>query len=121
MVSGCGGQVGRDIVRQLSREIGSNRVIATDLSPSKPEVVPECIYEQLDIRDFKKYEEIVKENKVTHIIHLAALISAIGEKNVELAYDVNVNGTYNAYNIARDNNCAIFVPTTIGCYGGPNY
>ena len=52
-----------------------------------------------------KYEAIVKENKVDYILHLAAILSSLGEKFPDLAYDVNVNGATNALNIAREHNC----------------
>jgi nucleoside-diphosphate-sugar epimerase len=63
----------------------------------------------------------VKENNVDYIIHLAAILSSLGEKYPELAYDVNVIGANNAFNIARDNNCQLFMPSTIAVFGGNNF
>ena len=59
----------------------------------------------MDVTDHKKYEQIVKDNKVDYILHLAAILSSLGEKYPELAYDVNVTGATNALNIARDYGC----------------
>jgi dTDP-4-dehydrorhamnose reductase len=64
-----------------------------------------CKYYGLDVVNKDKYSEIVKENKIDYIVHLAAILSSLGEAHPELAYDVNVTGAYNAMNIARDNKC----------------
>jgi nucleoside-diphosphate-sugar epimerase len=121
MVVGAAGQVGRDIVKVLANQIGADRVIATDLSDSKPEVLGDCIYEKLDIREKQRYLDLTKKYKVTTIIQQAAIISALAEKNVDLAYEVNVTGTYNALNVARETGASIFIPTTIGVFGGNNF
>lgn len=55
--------------------------------------------------DFKTYERIVKDNKIDYIVHLAAILSALGERVPDRAIKVNVDGCLNALNLARDNNC----------------
>ena len=64
-----------------------------------------CKYFKLDVTDKITYEKIVKDEKIDYIIHLAAILSSLGEQYPELAYDVNVTGGTNALEIARDNNC----------------
>ena len=49
-----------------------------------------CRYEKLDIVDEAKYRHLVKDNNVNYIVHLAGILSAAGEKNPDLAIDVNV-------------------------------
>ena len=49
-----------------------------------------CRYEQLDVTDFKRYDEIVAEHKVDYIVHLAAILSALGERFPDRATNVNV-------------------------------
>jgi len=66
----------------------------------------------------ENYTKIVKEEKVDYIVHLAAILSSLGEAHPELAYDVNVTGAYNAMNIARDYKTQLFIPSTIGAFGG---
>ena len=63
----------------------------------------------------------MKENDVDYILHLAAILSSLGEKEPELAYDVNVTGATNALNIARDHECQLFLPSSIAVFGGPNF
>ena len=80
-----------------------------------------CKYEQLDIVDKAKFEKLVKDNGITYIVHLAAIISSLGEKNPQLAYDVNVTGATNGLDIARDHGCKIYVPSSIAVFGGDNF
>ena len=100
MVAGCKGQIGVPLVQALCNEVGKDNVIACDISDKK--VALPCRYEQLDVTDFKRYDELVAEHKIDYIVHLAAILSALGERFPDRATDVNVNGCVNALNIARD-------------------
>lgn len=71
--------------------------------------------------DYKKYESLVKENKIDYIVHLAAILSALGERFPDRANSVNVIGFLNAMNIARDYKCAIYCPSSIAVFGGENF
>jgi len=51
-------------------------------------------------------------------VHLAGILSALGERKPDLAIDVNVFGAINALRIARDLNCQIFLPSSIAVFGG---
>lgn len=77
-----------------------------------------CRFEKLDIFDESKYRTLVKDNKVNNIVHLAGILSAAGEKNPDLAIDVNVFGAVNGLRIARDLDCRIFLPSSIAAFGG---
>ena len=61
------------------------------------------------------------DNKIDYIVHLAAILSALGERFPDRATSVNVNGCINALNIARDRKVRIFVPSTIAVFGGENF
>jgi threonine 3-dehydrogenase len=55
------------------------------------------------------------------VIHLAAILSALGERNPARALDVNVKSTIYAINIANDNNCRLFLPSSIASFGGNTF
>jgi threonine 3-dehydrogenase len=55
---------------------------------------------------------------VDYILHLAAILSSLGEKYPKLAYDVNVNGAANAFDISKDHDCQLFIPSSIAVFGG---
>jgi nucleoside-diphosphate-sugar epimerase len=107
------------LTRALINDLGSDNVIAADLVDSDPTI--NCRYEKLDIVDAKKYESIVKENKVDYIVHLAAILSASGEKMPDLAYDVNVTGAQNAFMLSREYKTQLFIPSSIAAFGGDNF
>ena len=48
---------------------------------------------------------------------MAAILSATGEKNPGLAWDVNINGTYNILETARERKLRVFVPSSIAAFG----
>lgn len=51
-------------------------------------------------------------------MHLAGILSALGERQPDLAIDVNVYGAVNALRVARDYDCQCYIPSTIGAFGG---
>jgi len=116
LITGCKGQIGIPLTRAIVAEVGRDNVIATDLSDKKVDIP--CRYETLDICDARKYEQLVKENRVDYIVHLAAILSALGERFPDKAEKVNVNGFLNALNIAREHKCKMFSPSSIAAYGG---
>lgn len=116
LVTGCQGQIGVPLTKALAKSLGNANVIATDLDAQKFDLP--CEFHQLDICNEVKYRELVEKNGVNYIVHLAGILSALGEQKPDLAIDVNVFGAVNALRIARDNKCQIFLPSTIGVFGG---
>lgn len=78
-------------------------MIAADLVESDPNMG--CKYYKLDVTDKATYKDIVEKEEVDYILHLAAILSSLGEKYPKLAYDVNVNGAANAFDIAKEHDC----------------
>lgn len=117
MITGANGQVGRGLAKALYQRYGMSNVILSDLCD--PSVQVEGKYVKLDVTDKEKFSEVVKENKINHILHLAGILSALGEKNLDLAMKVNIDGMQNALNIAKESKSLIFLPSTIATFG-PN-
>ena len=104
------------MTRRLCQEIGPENVIASDTMEQKFDFP--CKFERLDVVDETKYRRLVKENKVNYMVHLAGILSASGEKNPDLALDVNVTGVINALRIARDFKSRCYIPSSIAVFGG---
>ena len=119
-MTGANGQIGIPLTKSICKEVGpQGTVIATDLGNAKVEFP--CKYTSLDICDEAHYKELVKEHKIDYIVHLAAILSATGELYPDKALKVNVDGAISALNIARENKCQIFLPSTIAAFGGDKF
>ncbi len=74
-----------------------------------------CVY--VDVCDRKTVEDVVKKYDVDTIYHLAAILSAVGEKNPQLAWKVNVDGLYNVLEVSREYDLRVFWPSSIAVFG----
>lgn len=118
LVVGAGGQIGTELVPHLQKVYGEDNVIAADLKPEmvkKLSAFSKAI--SLDALNFEEYSKVVKDNNIDGIYNLVALLSATGEKNPQLAWNINMGALLNSLNIARDNNAALFTPSSIGAFG----
>ncbi|HKK58272.1 MAG TPA: L-threonine 3-dehydrogenase [Salinivirga sp.] len=117
LVVGAGGQIGSELVPFLRKQYGANNVIAADIDEDKCKKLSEGPWEKLDATDGNRFLEIVKKYKVDTIYNMVALLSATGEKNPELAWKINMGALENSLNIAKEHNCAVFTPSSIGAFG----
>lgn len=114
LITGSLGQIGIGLANNLRNKYGVNQVLMSDIiRPSNPIEY----FEKLDVLDMTRLEEIIKREGVTRLIHLGALLSAAGEKNVQKALQLNVGGLHNVLELSRVYNLEIFIPSTIGAFG----
>ena len=116
LVTGCQGQVGIPLVQNLVDELGAENVLATDASEQKVDLP--CSFAKLDVVDADNFMKLAKDNNINYVVHLGAIISALGERNPDLAVDVNVTGTINAVRVAQETQSKLFVPSSIAAFGG---
>ena len=74
-------------------------------------------YVYADILDFKNLQSIVVNERIDWLVHFSAIVSAIGEKNVPQALQINVQGFHNIAELCRQYNLRLFCPSTIGAFG----
>ena len=119
LVTGALGQIGSELTMGLRKIYGNDNVVASSrrIKEGHEDVMESGAFEVLDITDGAKVAEIVKKHKVNTIINLAAVLSAVGEKNPQQAWNVNMNGLYNVLEVAREENCAVFTPSSIAAFG----
>ncbi len=118
LLTGCLGQIGTELTLNFRKEYGDANVIASDIiKKDVPEVIEGGPFEQLDVLDAKKIAEICSNHRIDTIVHLAAILSAVGEVKPQLAFNVNLNGLYNVLEIARDNGIQVFTPSSIAAFG----
>ena len=116
LITGGLGQLGTSLAKLMRQRYGGDNVILTDIRrPEDDAAAAPFLY--LDVTNPAAINEIIVDRRVDWIVHFSALLSAVGEKNFPLAYQVNVEGFNNVLNAAKNHGLKIFVPSTIGAYG----
>ncbi|MCF0164552.1 MAG: NAD-dependent epimerase/dehydratase family protein [Bacteroidales bacterium] len=118
LVVGAGGQIGTELVPHLQKKYGEDNVIAADLKDDMVKKLQDiCIGIKLDALDGEAFNQAVKKYNIDSIFNLVALLSATGEKNPQLAWKINMGALINSLEIALENRCAVFTPSSIGAFG----
>ena len=111
LITGAFGQLGTSLCEVLSNEsiLATGRAIITTEKYR-------CI--ELDITNQKNVEDVIRDYKPDIIIHLAAMTDVDGcEKKPEIAFDVNVKGTKNIFEIAKENEIKVVFASSSSVYG----
>lgn len=120
LVIGAAGQLGSELTKSLADQFGGDQVIATDLRDSAKAEFDYCRFEVLDVLNKEGVRDLVKEEKVTQIYHLAAVLSATGEKNPHFAWHLNMDSLLSVLELAKDLKLdKIYWPSSIAVFG-PN-
>ncbi len=115
LVTGAKGQIGSELVPLLREKFGHENVISSDI---KKEEEGDAPYEVIDVRDGKRLAEVIRKHDIDTVFHMAAILSATGEKNPRLAWDVNIGGLYNVLEVGRELSLfRIFIPSSIAAFG----
>ncbi len=118
LVTGALGQIGSELVPALRARYGRDRVIASDIRMMPAgEPAEEGPYEHADCTQAHQILEVVRRHDIGRIYHMAALLSAVAEDKPQVAWTVNMSGLYNALEVARQYDCAVFFPSSIGAFG----
>ncbi|WP_395617340.1 NAD-dependent epimerase/dehydratase family protein [Aquirufa sp.] len=120
LVIGAGGQLGSELTKALVNTHGSDAVIATDFQESVKSKFAYCRFKTLDVLDKDAIANLIQEEKITQVYHLAAILSANGEKNPVQAWDINMQGLLNVLDLAKEMKLdKVFWPSSIAVFG-PN-
>ena len=115
LVTGAIGQIGSELVLALRQKYGADNVIASDIRRPNNNFEP---FEILDVLNKSILEKVIKKHNIDIIYHLAAILSAAGEKNPHLCWEVNMNGLYNILETARQFGVRqIICPSSIAVFG----
>jgi nucleoside-diphosphate-sugar epimerase len=115
LIIGAGGQIGAVLTEALREVYQPDNVVATDLRPLGDQDGPT---ETLDALDGSALEEIVRKWRINQIYHLAAILSATGEKNPLWAWDLNMRSLFNVLEISRQRQLAkVYFPSSIAVFG----
>jgi nucleoside-diphosphate-sugar epimerase len=114
VVTGAAGQIGTEMVTRLRDEYGTDAVLATDIRSAGSESGP---FAFVDVTNGESLDAAVGRHRADTIFHLAAILSAVGERRPQLTYQVNIGGLFNVLEVARARGCGVFTPSSIAAFG----
>ena len=118
LVIGAGGQLGTELTKVLADRYGNEAIIATDFQEAVRPKFNYCSFYTLNVLNKTELEAIIKTEGVSQIYHLAAILSAAGEKNPLQAWDLNMGGLLNVLEVAREYKIEkVFWPSSIAVFG----
>ena len=117
LVTGALGQIGSELVPALRARYGADAVVASDVRMGAAAAAGEGPFEYLDTTKRERIAEVVHKHHVDTIYHLAALLSATAEEKPQVAWDINMGSLYRVLEVARQDGCAVFFPSSIGAFG----
>lgn len=118
LVTGALGQIGTELVEALRNKHGASSVIASDIrSDVKQDTIDQGLYVTLDVLDTDSIIKLCNDEGIGTVYHLAALLSATGEKNPELCRKINVGGTISVFEAAKQCSLRVFSPSSIAVFG----
>jgi nucleoside-diphosphate-sugar epimerase len=118
LVIGARGQIGSELVPELRRHYGAFRVVAADRLPPDNARVNRGPYECIDVLNRQALGALIDRYDISHVYHLAATLSATGEKNPQQAWDLNMQSLLNVLELAREKKLArVFWPSSIAVFG----
>jgi nucleoside-diphosphate-sugar epimerase len=116
LVTGAGGQIGSWLVPRLREIYGSSRVLATDVRHSRSPS-DDGPFQVVDATNAKAVGQAAMRHRADTIFHLAAILSAVGERDPRLAWHINMTSLEAVLDVGREQGCAVFVPSSIGVFG----
>lgn len=121
LIIGSTGQIGSELTMKLRKEYPQGTIVAGYIPGAEPkgelaETGPSAV---VDITDATQIADAVRRYRIDTIYNLAALLSAVAETKPLLAWKIGVGGLMNVLEVAREQKCAVFTPSSIGSFG-PN-
>lgn len=117
LIIGAGGQLGSELTQALWTLYGRENVIATDIKDPQG-ILSQGNFEILDVLKQKALFEFIQKNKITQVYHLAAVLSATGEKNPKFAWHLNMDGLIHVLDAAVEFRLSrVYWPSSIAAFG----
>jgi nucleoside-diphosphate-sugar epimerase len=118
LMTGAAGQIGSELAEALRKRFGRDNVLVTDIVRPPAALAEAGPFELLDVTDRAALDTLIEKFKADTIYHLAALLSATGEKHPQRAWDVNMGGLRNVLEVGRARELVrIFSPSSIAVFG----
>lgn len=119
LVIGSTGQIGSELTCELRKRYGGEHVVAGYIKGAEPkgELLESGPAEMVDVTDGETIASVVKKHHIDAIFNLAALLSVVAENKPRLAWKIGIDGLWNVLEVAHENGCQVFTPSSIGSFG----
>jgi nucleoside-diphosphate-sugar epimerase len=118
LIVGSTGQIGSELSVRLRSIYGKNNVVCGYYTPPYPEGFFEAgPTEEINALHIEQIAGVVHKHHIDTIYNLAAILSATAEKYPKLGWDVGIGSLMNCLDVAKECNCAVFTPSSIGAFG----
>lgn len=118
IVIGAGGQIGTELVAELRRRRGEEKVIAADIKEEPSAALANGPYVAMDVLDREKVRAYIIDNEIKEVYLLAALLSATAEKHPDFAWKLNMESLFTILDLAKEGYVEkIFWPSSIAVFG----
>jgi nucleoside-diphosphate-sugar epimerase len=119
LVTGSVGQIGSELTLALRQRFGAENVVATGRrTPPSDALKNSGPFYFIDVAKRETLEEVVRKHNIDTIVHMAAILSAVGEQSPMRCWDVNINGTLVVLECAREHEMArVIIPSSIAAFG----
>lgn len=116
LLTGANGQLGTELAQALVDRHGAQAVITSDVVPRGR--IEGVVHETLDITDAGALKAVIERHGITQVWHLAAALSAVGERAPTWAWHLNMAGLLNVLEAARQHQLdKVFWPSSIAAFG----
>lgn len=116
LIIGAGGQLGSELTDHLARKFGIDNVLPTDIKEPSGFIPPN--FQILDVLNQSALNSFVRKQNFTQIYHLAAVLSATGEKNPAFAWRLNMDGLFHVLEAAVNYKInKVYWPSSIAVFG----
>jgi nucleoside-diphosphate-sugar epimerase len=126
LITGANGEIGRSLLERLHQD-GRYRLVTLDLTPLPERYRPLCAETYAgNILDRYLLDQLAAHHEIEVVVHLAALLSTRGERDPELAHQINVEGTLHLLRMAQQvsgrlgRSVRFVFPSSIAVYGLPD-
>jgi len=117
LLIGAGGQLGAELTQGLWKIYGQENIIASDIKGAEG-VLKEGPFEKFDVMEHDTLIELIRKHEITQIYHLAAVLSAKGEKEPRLAWHLNMESLLFVLEAAQELKLdKVFWPSSIAVFG----
>ena len=119
LVIGSTGQIGSELTMELRKRYGNEHIVAGYIHGCEPkgELAESGPSAMADVTDGAAIAEVVRTHQIDTIYNLAALLSVVAEDKPRLAWKVGIDGLWNILEVAHEEGCAVFTPSSIGSFG----